>query len=41
LCDRFHKLPSEIEAEDADLMLLLHIEELAGLREREEADDGE
>jgi hypothetical protein len=28
LCDRFHKLPSEVLAEDAYLLQLLKIEEL-------------
>jgi hypothetical protein len=31
LCDRWHKLPSEIEAESGRLMWLLNIEEAAGL----------
>jgi hypothetical protein len=28
LCDRFHKLPSEVYAESADLLRLLKIEQL-------------
>lgn len=29
LCDRFHKLPSEIDAEYTDLVRMIHIQQLA------------
>lgn len=32
LCDRFHKLPSEVLAEDASLLRLLEIVELGAPR---------
>jgi hypothetical protein len=41
LCDRWHKLPSEVLAEDADVLRMLHMEEIERARiEREEGDDG-
>lgn len=33
ICDRFHKLPSQVLAEDVELIQLLRIEDEAGLRE--------
>lgn len=35
LCDRFSKLPSDIYAEDADLLRLLKIESLGKRREEQ------
>jgi hypothetical protein len=34
LCDRWNKLPSEVMAEDAEMLYLLNIEQRAGLREQ-------
>lgn len=39
LCDRWHKLPSEVMAEDASMLRLLHVYEL-GHREEDEGGEG-
>ena len=41
LCDRFHKLPSEVLAEDAYLLKLINIEKLGHPEPREEVYDDE
>lgn len=40
LCDRWHKLPSEVLAEDASLLRLLDVYELGHRKEGGEGDGG-
>lgn len=40
LCDRFHKLPSEIYAEDSDLVKMINVVALATPKDKEGTDGG-